>query len=191
MNVDDVVMQAFETGLSVVDVTRWCSQQMGREIPKTAVMKVVDKMCLEGLAYMTIDEEHYTAQAFDAFHFPRLIQDATTRGAEQITADAQANADRITTAARADAQRIAGEAQAQAQRITRTRVCAVMSRLSARGWRHRLRRSASRGRAGQADTGAYAPARHQHPEPGGTGAALDQAGGRAATCQGRCAAARR
>ena len=68
MNVDDVVMKAFEslpegggegTGLSVVDIARWCSQQMGREIPRTAVMKVVDKMCLEGLTYSTIDEEHY------------------------------------------------------------------------------------------------------------------------------------
>jgi hypothetical protein len=67
MNVDEVVMKAFEslseegegTGLSVVDIARWCSQQMGREIPRTAVMKVVDKMCLEGMTYSTIDEEHY------------------------------------------------------------------------------------------------------------------------------------
>jgi hypothetical protein len=67
MNVDDVVMKAFEslpevgegTGLTVADVARWCSQQMGREIPRTAVMKVVDQMCLAGLTYSTIDEEHY------------------------------------------------------------------------------------------------------------------------------------
>ena len=64
---DEVVMKAFEslpeggegTGLSVVDIARRCSQQMGREIPKTAVMKVVDKMCLEGITYWTINEEHY------------------------------------------------------------------------------------------------------------------------------------
>ena len=62
-----VVMKAFEslpeggegTGLSIVDIARWCSQQTGQEIPKTVVMKVVDKMCLEGLTYSTIDEEHY------------------------------------------------------------------------------------------------------------------------------------
>ena len=62
----DVVVRAFDeipsasdAGISVMDIARFCSNQMGREIIKSAVMQVVEQLCVDGVAYSTIDEDHY------------------------------------------------------------------------------------------------------------------------------------
>ena len=39
---------------------RYCCKNMGRDIPKSAVMKIVEQMCIDGMCYSTIDEEHYS-----------------------------------------------------------------------------------------------------------------------------------
>ena len=61
-----MVIQAFdnlmanESGVAVADLATFCSKNMGREITKAAVMKVVEQMCIDGLCYSTIDEEHFS-----------------------------------------------------------------------------------------------------------------------------------
>jgi len=66
MNLDALVSKAFaelpsspETGLSVSDISRYCSGVMGRDIAKSAISVICDQMSIAGHIYSTIDEEHF------------------------------------------------------------------------------------------------------------------------------------
>eukprot|EP00802_Teleaulax_amphioxeia_P023436 Tamp_24015.p1 GENE.Tamp_24015~~Tamp_24015.p1 ORF type:complete len:289 (+),score=86.74 Tamp_24015:116-868(+) len=65
-SLQDMVVKAFEelmggdSGVAVADITGYCCKNMGRDIPKSAVMKIVEQMCIDGMCYSTIDEEHYS-----------------------------------------------------------------------------------------------------------------------------------
>ena len=48
-----------ETGLSVADISRYCSGMIGRDIEKSAVSSICDQMSIQGHIYSTIDEEHF------------------------------------------------------------------------------------------------------------------------------------
>jgi ligand-binding sensor domain-containing protein len=66
MSLPEMVNKAFEAlfdgqdgGVSVADITGYCCKNLGRDVPKSAVMKVVEQMCIDGMCYSTIDDEHY------------------------------------------------------------------------------------------------------------------------------------
>jgi hypothetical protein len=48
-----------ETGLSVADISRYCSNMTGRDIAKSAISSICDNMSIQGHIYSTIDEEHF------------------------------------------------------------------------------------------------------------------------------------
>ena len=48
-----------ETGLSVADISRYCSGMMGRDVAKSSISSICDQMAVQGHIYSTIDEEHF------------------------------------------------------------------------------------------------------------------------------------